>query len=298
MAPAMAPFRARGHYEVDGTAMSGVAPWLTATVFFADVERLPRDLRLEVRVAGRLVSPQWYDIVASYALPYPQAARGTVALLEELFAGHQNVDHPWNPRPRRLWHARPMSIGDLIALTLSDDPPTWWVCEATGFRMLREDEEGPFTARFFGEEVRPAPSPPPPETWETPRRADDRQGFTLVETMVALVIFTVGVTGLMGTSMLATRMIAHSQQTSIGVTFAKRTLDSLRVAGCAAPLSGSATLKRGGTAIDSLSWTFTARPSTTGIGPAAQSVRVIVKSMVGPSHWRTGMYETEVSCLF
>jgi len=25
---------------------------------------------------------------------------------------------------------------------------------------------------------------------------------------------------------------------------------------------------------------------------------VIVKSMVGPSHWRTGMYETEVSCLF
>ena len=278
--------------------MSGVAPWLTATVCFADVERLPRDLRLEVRVAGRLVSPQSYDVVASYALPYPQAARGTVALLEELFAGHQNVDHPWNPRPRQRWQARPMSIGDLIALTLSDDPPTWWVCEATGFRMLREDEAGPFTARFFGKEVGPVAPPPPPATWETPRRVDDTKGFTLVETLVALVIFTVGLTGLMGTSMLATRMIAHSQLTSIGVTYAKRTLDSLRVAGCAAPLSGSATLQRGGTAIDSLSWTFTARPSTTGIGPAAQSVRVIVKSMVGPSHWRTGMYETELSCLF
>ena len=115
--------------------------------------------------------------------------------------------------------------------------------------------------------------------------------------MVALVIFAVGLTGLMGTSVLATRMIAHSQLTAIGVTFAKRTLDSLRVAGCATPLNGSATLQRGTATIDSLSWTFTGRPQASGIGPAAQSVRVILKSMVAPNHWRSGLYETELSCL-
>ncbi|HEY6210014.1 MAG TPA: prepilin-type N-terminal cleavage/methylation domain-containing protein [Gemmatimonadales bacterium] len=124
-----------------------------------------------------------------------------------------------------------------------------------------------------------------------------RTGFTLVEVIVALVIFAVGLMGLMGTSMLATRMIVHSQQTSIGVAFAKRTLDSLRVAGCAAPLNGSATLKRGTTTVDSLSWTFTAQASGTGIGPASQSVRLILKSLVAPNHWRAGLYETELSCL-
>ncbi len=125
----------------------------------------------------------------------------------------------------------------------------------------------------------------------------NREGFTLVEVIVALAIFTVGLMGLMGTSMLATRMIVHSQQTAIGVAYAKRTLDSLRVAGCAAPVNGSATLKRGATTVDSLSWSFTAQASATGIGPAAQSVRVVLKSMVAPAHWRTGLYETELSCL-
>ena len=51
-----------------------------------------------------------------------------------------------------------------------------------------------------------------------------RMGFTLVEVIVALVIFTVGLMGLMGTSMLATRMIVHSQQTAIGVAWPLRTV--------------------------------------------------------------------------
>ena len=276
--------------------MTGVAPWLTATVCFVDLDQLPRDLRLEVRTAGRLVAPKCYDVVASYAFSYSQAARGTVPVLEELFANHQNLDGPWNRRPRERWHTRAMSVGDLVALTLSDYPPKWWVCEAMGFRLLREDERGPLTARFFGKQLGPANALP--ETWEGSRLMKlSRAGFTLVEATVALVIFSVGFTGLVGTSMLATRMIAHSQQTAVGVTFAKRALDSLRVVGCAAPVNGSATLKRAATTVDSLSWTFTARPSASGIGPAAQSVRVILKSMVAPNHWRSGLYETELSCL-
>ena len=129
--------------------MTAVAPWLTATVYFADLEKLPRDVRLEVRTAGRLVVATAYEVVASYAFSYAQAARGTVALLEELFAKHQNLDQAWNRKPRQQWHARAMSIGDLVALTLSDYPAKWWVCEAMGFRLLQDDERASFTAHFF-----------------------------------------------------------------------------------------------------------------------------------------------------
>ena len=129
--------------------MTAVAPWLTATVYFADVDRLPRDVRLEVRTAGRLVVATAYEAVASYAFSYAQAARGTVPLLEDLFAKHQNLDQPWNAQPRQRWHVRPMSIGDLVALTLSDYPPKWWVCEAMGFRLLQEHERSRFTSHFY-----------------------------------------------------------------------------------------------------------------------------------------------------
>ncbi len=129
--------------------MTGVTPWLTAAVYFVDLDQLPRDLRLAVRTGGRLVEPKAYDAVASYAFSYAQAARGTVALLEELFARHQNLDQAWNRKPRQQWHARAMSIGDLVALTLSDYPAKWWVCEAMGFRLLQDDERARFTAHFF-----------------------------------------------------------------------------------------------------------------------------------------------------
>ena len=177
--------------------MTGVAPWLTATVCFVDLDRLPRDQRLEVRTAGRLVAPNCYDVVASYALSYSQAARGMAPVLEDLFANHQNLDGPWNRRPRKRWHARTMSVGDLVALTLSDYPPKWWACEAMGFRLLREDERPPFTARFFGNEagLRSAL----PGLGEAARLVRlSRAGFTVVEAMIAVVIFSVGFTALVG----------------------------------------------------------------------------------------------------
>ena len=129
--------------------MTAVAPWLTATVYFVDLDRLPRDVRLEVRTAGRQVVATAYEAVASYSFSYAQAARGTVPLLEDLFAKHQNLDQPWNPQPRQRWHTRPMSIGDLVALTLSDYPPKWWVCEAMGFRLLQEHERSRLTSHFY-----------------------------------------------------------------------------------------------------------------------------------------------------
>ena len=37
----------------------------------------------------------------------------------------------------------------LVALTLSDYPPKWWVCEAMGFRLLQEHERSRFTSHFY-----------------------------------------------------------------------------------------------------------------------------------------------------
>ena len=179
--------------------MTGVAPWLTATVCFVDLDQLPRDLRLEVRTAGRLVAPNCYDVVASYALSYSQAARGTVPVLEQLFANHQNLDGPWNRRPRKRWHTRTMSVGDLVALTLSDYPPKWWACEAMGFRLLREDERSPFTARFFGKQAGQGIALP--GLGEAARLVRlSRAGFRVVEAMVAVVILSAGFAALVGTA--------------------------------------------------------------------------------------------------
>src|ERR1041385_645805 len=56
-----------------GPTMTAVAPWLTATVYFVDLDRLPRDVRLEVRTAGRLVVATAYEAVASYAFSYARS---------------------------------------------------------------------------------------------------------------------------------------------------------------------------------------------------------------------------------
>jgi prepilin-type N-terminal cleavage/methylation domain-containing protein len=82
-------------------------------------------------------------------------------------------------------------------------------------------------------------------------------GFTIVELLVALIILSVGLLGLVTTGALVTRMIARGQRSADAALFAARRLEQLRAGGCAAGgrLAGSDTLFRGTTGVAINRWT-------------------------------------------
>lgn len=57
---------------------------------------------------------------------------------------------------------------------------------------------------------------------------EPRAGFTLVEVMIAVVILSVGVIALVGSSSLVTRMIGQGKRTSAAVQVAASRLEALR----------------------------------------------------------------------
>jgi prepilin-type N-terminal cleavage/methylation domain-containing protein len=85
-------------------------------------------------------------------------------------------------------------------------------------------------------------------------------GFTLVELLIALIMLSVGLLGLVTTSALVTRMIGRGQRSADAALFAARRLERLRAGGCAATegLGNSDTLFRGTTWEAINRWTVTA----------------------------------------
>ena len=55
-----------------------------------------------------------------------------------------------------------------------------------------------------------------------------RQGFTLIEVLVAVTVLGVGILGLVGSSALVTRMIGRGRHTTNAVQIAQERLDRLR----------------------------------------------------------------------
>jgi len=123
------------------------------------------------------------------------------------------------------------------------------------------------------------------------------QGFTLVEVIIAILVLTVGLLGLVTSAALVTRMIGRGQHSAVAAQYAQRRLEMLRVTGCKTQAGGTEVLMRGGTAADSLSWHFTqwALPNQT-----AKHWQIVVRSkyQTALGKWRTDSTETELSCLF
>ena len=55
-----------------------------------------------------------------------------------------------------------------------------------------------------------------------------RQGFTLVEVLVAVTVLGIGILGLVGSSALVTRMIGRGRHTTMATQIAQRRMDLLR----------------------------------------------------------------------
>jgi prepilin-type N-terminal cleavage/methylation domain-containing protein len=123
------------------------------------------------------------------------------------------------------------------------------------------------------------------------------RGFALVEVLLAMVILTVGMLGLTGTTVLVTRMITRGQRAAEAANFATLRLERLRAsggpggAGCSTHTSGADTLFRG-TAVTAInSWTWTTLSNQT------WKIALAVTYQTGPGTTRTDTLMTEVSCV-
>ena len=118
------------------------------------------------------------------------------------------------------------------------------------------------------------------------------RGFTLVEVIIAIIVLTVGLLGLVTSAALVTRMIGRGQRSGVSAQYAARRLEMLRVTGCTSQAAGSEVLYRGSTALDSLTWRF--------VNAGANHWQVVVRSnyQTARGQWRADSVETEISCLF
>lgn len=72
-----------------------------------------------------------------------------------------------------------------------------------------------------------------------------RNGFTLVEALVSLVLFEIGILALVGSSAVTARDIGDAHQRSRARAAASVRIERMRLAGCPAPSAGRNTLPGG-----------------------------------------------------
>jgi Tfp pilus assembly protein PilV len=84
-------------------------------------------------------------------------------------------------------------------------------------------------------------------------------GFTVVEVIIAVMVLTVGLLGLVTTAALVTRMISRGQRSAVAGNFAAQRLERLRTAACipAQRVPGAENLMRGSSVVASNVWRFT-----------------------------------------
>ncbi len=119
-----------------------------------------------------------------------------------------------------------------------------------------------------------------------------QQGFTIVEVIIAILVLTVGILGLVTSAALVTRMIGRGQRSAVAAQYAQMRLEQLRASGCKTQAGGSEVWWRGGVPIDSVTWRFN--------NLAAKHWQVVVSSkyQTALGKWRSDSTETEISCLF
>ena len=70
-----------------------------------------------------------------------------------------------------------------------------------------------------------------------------REGFTLVELLVALMVFVVGVLAVTGSSTVVMTMVGGSQRRTIAAAVAESRFEQLRAMSCAAHTNGNTTTR-------------------------------------------------------
>jgi len=117
------------------------------------------------------------------------------------------------------------------------------------------------------------------------------QGFTLIEVIIAVLVLTIGLLGLVTSAALVTRMIGRGHRSGVQVAFSQRRIEMLRSTACTNQATGTDVLMRGGVPVDSLSWQFVNR------GNSTWQVIMTSKYQTDRGRWRSEISETEISCI-
>ena len=75
------------------------------------------------------------------------------------------------------------------------------------------------------------------------RRRAPRAGFTLIELMVAMLMFTLGMLAMASTSAVIVKQMGDSGRMSVAATVAKSRIERLRLGSCTSSQTGSATTR-------------------------------------------------------
>ena len=120
----------------------------------------------------------------------------------------------------------------------------------------------------------------------------NQRGFTIVEIIIAILVLTVGLLGLVTTAALVTRMIGRGQRSSAAAGFAQRRLERLRAGACLAAkrVPGTDTLYRGVGWIAANTWSWS--------NPSGNTFRLIIRtsSMTSRNLVRVDSTETTIPC--
>jgi prepilin-type N-terminal cleavage/methylation domain-containing protein len=110
-----------------------------------------------------------------------------------------------------------------------------------------------------------------------------RAGFTLVELMVAMMIFTIGLLAMASTAAVVVRQMGDSSRMGVAAAVAQNQMEQLYAGNCKIAQSGSS-VERG----VSIAWTITpaTRAATLGVSVTYQSRRGL----------RTQTYQSTVAC--
>ena len=114
-----------------------------------------------------------------------------------------------------------------------------------------------------------------------------RDGFTIIELIVAIVILVVGVLGLAGTAGMVSRMVGGAAQQTIAANVASSRFEKLHSVPCANVTSGTATTR--GMAEK---WTTTADPSNANL----YSVKDEITYKAAGGRSRTLTFQSYVPC--
>src|SRR5207245_11267616 len=93
---------------------------------------------------------------------------------------------------------------------------------------------------------------------ESDTRMNSQRGFTIIEVIIAIIVLTVGLLGLVTTAALVTRMIARGQRSAMAATYAAQRMEPMRPADCidAQRVGGTATRYRGSAWRAASTWPF------------------------------------------